>query len=164
MDVLQYYSPPIPWANFKQGQISDIVWQAFGEVVTLCHAYNHWRDEARDARHQPASSLYPESAYAKRKRRRDAETSVSINETRMYRCAFLAAELVLSMTAAAQHHKYAPDLALCEAMNLAIGHNVLDNRITGHERADWPVLALTGFDADVEMSASPIDVATRWRK
>lgn len=165
MDVLKYYTPQIDWERIQQGPLSDDVWSAFRDALQLCHAYKHWKDVARETRRsRPGpSSLYSESTYQRRKRRREWELQIKQDESHMYRAAFLAAEKLWAIAHMMEGRKDTPDWHFSLALMKAVGAETMTNTLTGHERANFDVLAFDEFNANAEVSSDPDAMASRWR-
>ena len=166
MDVLEYYTPQIDWERFQQGPISDDVWSAFRDALVLCHAYKHWKGVGRETRRSVPgpSPFYSESAYQRRKRRREGALHIEQNEKRMYRAAFLAAEKFGAIAGMVQGRMDKPDWNFSLALIKSVGAEVITHPLTGHERANFDVLAFDEFDANAEVSSDPDAMASHWRE
>ncbi len=165
MDVLAYYTPRIDWERFQRGPISDDVWSAFRDVLLLCHAYRHWKAVVTETRRSgpPPPPLYAESTYLRRKRRREWNLQIEQEETHMYRAAFLAAQKLWAIAGIVQGRKDMPDWHFSLALMKGVGE-AITNTSTGHERANFDVLAFDEFDANAEVSSDPDAMASRWRE
>lgn len=164
VDVLQYYDPPLEKAAFLQGPISDDVWSDFIGVVRLCHSYRHWSLAASShTRTRPTAPMYKESAYTKRKRQQEHRSEREGLENHKYRAAFLAASKLWDIATLVASRKDTADWHLSIGLMKAVGARHMMNNITGHERADFEVLAFNGFDASSEVSTDAESMASRWR-
>lgn len=164
MDVLRIYDPPLEYEKFNQGPISDDVWSSFIDIVRLCCAYEYWSQLARySARSRPPAPLYDESGYMRRKRRQEHRNETKRYEDHKFRAAFLAAEQLWQLVSLIQDRDGTPDWHLTEALFIAVGIQHLRNPITGHERAEFDVLALNEFDAATGVCSNAETTATRWR-
>lgn len=165
MDVLEYYDPLIDWRQFSQGGVSDDVWRAFCDAVRLCHSYRYWKEAAvQTRRSRPPVPFYDESKYMRRKRRQEWELGIKGHENHMYRAAFLAAEKLWKIADMVRDRKDSPDWHFSLALMHGVGAKAIMNTMTGHQRADFGVLAFDRFDADAEVSSDPAATARRWRE
>jgi hypothetical protein len=160
MDVLQYWSPTIDWNLFAQGAVSDPMWRAFKELVTLCHCVEHWHKDRRGLQMTRAPrSLYPESSHAKKKSLDERKRAIDVSDNRIHRAAHLANEKIIEMshlTSPGDPEGTAPDFRLCAAAVLSIGRSL------GHERARYKSVAFDSFDAATELSLEPDITANHW--
>jgi hypothetical protein len=63
LDILEFWQPAIDWERFKQGPVSDAVWDQFKQVVIWCHAFRHWTEDARAKRSSPPiCTIFPEES------------------------------------------------------------------------------------------------------
>src|ERR1700678_2795889 len=95
MDVLEYWHPQVDGSCFERGPLSEKVWERLQNIVLLCHAHRHWQHQANERRRSPIPRpLYGdrESAYARRKRKQEWQSSIDRCETHMYRAAYLVTE------------------------------------------------------------------------
>lgn len=81
----------------------------------------------------------------------------------MYRAAFLAAEQLWRIADMVQDREGSPDWNLSIALMQAVGARVILNKVSGHERANFEVLAFDRFDACAELDGTPEVIAARWR-
>jgi hypothetical protein len=158
MDVLEHWQPSIDWTKFKQGPVSDAVWSDFRDLVQLCHAYRHWKEETRTRQASPpVRPMYPESGYKRRKRREERRLEIRRAEDHMFRAAYLAADKLAMMSnwldRDSEHN--AADSKLYLALRFAIAP-------FPHERGRCSAAAFEAFDAASELSSPPQDSANRW--
>ena len=164
MDVLEYYLPRVDWDQFSQGPLSDDVWAEFQDLILLCHSHKHWEMAVREARREgPGRSMYKEIPYTLRKRRREWVLSIEHSNNHKYRAAFLAAGKICRIASMVQERQGSPDWQFSLALALAVGRHVILNDITGHETAEFGVLAFTAFDGDTEIGNSPENMSEAWR-
>jgi hypothetical protein len=160
--VLKFYTPDIDWSGFHQVNISDDVWADFRDVVLLCHAYVHWKHIlSENERFKPAAPLCMESKYMRRKRLDALRREIRSNKNHFNRTAFLAGEKLWSMVAMTSTREDSPDRYLSWALMKAVGAKHILNRMTGHERADFDVLAFETFNGN-DVSADIDALSTRW--
>ncbi len=164
MDVLEHWQPKLDWSLFHQGALSADVWASFSGLVTLCHAFKHWKELVRehDTHLSRPDPFYKESAYAKQKRIDQHKLQKSRLECHMYRAAFLAAGQIRKILELVQQRNSIPDFTLIAALIETVGPQVVANTVSGHESARFELIALNEFDATV-IYGDPIAVANRWR-
>jgi len=108
--------------------------------------------------------LYTESDYQRRKRHRESESHIKQDENHKYRAAFLAAEKIWAIAGMVQERENTPDWHFSLALIKGVGAKAISNTLTGHERANFDVLAFDEFDANAEVSSDPDGTASRWRE
>ncbi len=158
MDVLEYWHPVVDWTGFKQGAVSEAMWQYFYRVVQLCHAQVHWEKVAQGIRLKPPGpSIYPESKYQSKKRRDEWKREIAGAERHMHRAAFLASEEIAGMSyLLTKDDDNSADRRMYLALRIGVRH-LLD-----HAHARFKVAAFNSFDADTELAGDPEDIARRW--
>jgi hypothetical protein len=156
MDVLKYWVPTIDWSRFTQGAVSDGMWRAFTDLVTLCHCEQHWR-EVRDALRLTRSPrpLHRESPHMRQKRLDEWKRPITDYENRMHRAAYLAVEKVVGMSQTLADQG-TPDRNLYAAVAGSIDAS------HGQGRARYKSLALDAFDAKELSVYEPSVIAARW--
>jgi hypothetical protein len=159
MDVLKGV-PPINWSHFAQGPVSDPMWHAFKQLVTLCHCVEHWRT-VRDSHRltRAPKPLYPETPYMRKELQDEWKQPAIDSENRMHRAANLADEKVADMSRLVppgDQGGTTPDFKLCAAAVFSIGRSL------GRARARYKSLALDSFDAAAELSPEPDIIANQW--
>lgn len=164
MDVLEHYNPTLDMEAFVQGPVSNDVWSAFIDAVRLCHSFKYWSAAARlYARTGPPAPIYNESAYKRQKRRREHLLETKGIENKKYRAAYLAGSKLWVIDTIAESRKGSPDWVLSRGLITAVGERHMADTMTGHERAEFDVIAFNGFDAGFELTTDVEAMARRWR-
>jgi hypothetical protein len=107
MDTHASWSPSIDWTRFAQGTVSDAMWHAFLDLVSLCHCVEHWRQEAHEAE---IKYLQGNIRYG---------LSISDSKDKMRDAADLADKKIAEMTHAATTEGN-PDFILCTAVVVSV--------------------------------------------
>jgi hypothetical protein len=97
----------------------------------------------------------------RRKRKQEWQRQNEGHENLKMRAAFLAAEKLWAIAHMVQGRADTPDWHLSLALIKAVPS--IMNTITGHERAEFGVLASEQFDASSEVGTDPDAMARRWR-
>jgi hypothetical protein len=140
MNVSKSWSPSIDWSRFAQGTVSHSMWQAFKDLVTLCHRVEYWRDAAYSLRMTTQPDQW--------------QQLITEYENKMHRDAHLANEKVAEMSHLMTQAD--PDQKLYLAAALSI------SRSLGHERAHYRSVAFDAFDAAELSDPDPHIIARRW--
>ena len=77
--------------------------------------------------------------------------------------AFLAAEKLWAIADMMKGRRDTPEWHLSLALMKGVGAKAIRDTVTGHERANFDVLAFDEFDADAEVSSDSDTMASRWR-
>jgi hypothetical protein len=156
MDTPASWSPLIDWTRFAQGTLSDPMWHAFLDLVSLCHCVEHWREAARSLRMtRPAKTLfYQESSY--KKLVEEWKHGITDCESKRHGAAHLADDKVREMPRIASTDEGDPDWKLCAATALSMGISL------GRARTRYKSLALDAFDAAQLTNSDPIALANFW--
>ena len=99
----------------------------------------------------------------RRKRRHEHRYETKGLENHKYRAAFLAAGKLWDIVGMVEKRKASPDWHLSLGLMKAVGARHMMNTMTGHERAEFDVLAFDGFDAGSEVTTDSDAMARRWR-
>ena len=161
MDVLQYHRPDVDWQKFKRSPLSEDVWGAFRDAVLLCHAFKYWGEAERQGRStRPRAALRREQVHcAGRGSRSGSSRTRGTRTTRSgqrssRRRAWAIAHMVQDRSGTPDWHF---SLALIKAVPSIM------NTVTGHERAEFGVLAFEEFDAASEVGTNSDAMVRRWR-
>ena len=156
MDTPAFWSPSIDWTRFAQGTVSDPMWYAFLDLVSLCHCAEHWREAARSLRMtRPAKPIfYQESSY--KKLINEWRQGITDCENKRHRAAHLADDKVREISRIAPTDEDGPDWHLCAATALSMGISL------GRAQTRYKSLALDAFDAAQLTGSDPIAIASLW--
>jgi hypothetical protein len=160
MDVLQYWTPQIDWGQFIQGPVSDRMWEAFREVVQLCHAQQHWEAAAYKMKLTPlpVNPFGEETKHQKRKRGQERKQDIERAEGHMYRAQHLADEKIAQMShMLTKGDQGTPDWKLYFALRHAVAPR------PNYVGARFDVAAFKSFDADAELTSDVEDIIDRWK-
>ena len=156
LDILEFWEPEIEWARFKQGSVSDAVWNRLRRVVILCHAFRHWDQDAGAKRSSPPRHLiFPEESSQDFKgRQAQWKRDIEQSETYKHRAKHLASDEVAKLAflgTNAEGTKGTPDWKLWYASRLMVAANPAAG-------------AFDSFDADKELKDEVDVIASRWLK
>jgi hypothetical protein len=159
-DVLLDWHPNIDWSAFKQGAVSERMWDHFCRLIRLCHAHAHWQQVTQAKKMKPLSeALYGrESRYQRDKRRHERKRDIEGAERHMHRAGFLAAEQITGMSyLLTKDDEGKPDWNMYWALRLAVKHQ------PNHTQARFNVVtSFKAFDAAAELKDDPMEIAQRW--
>jgi hypothetical protein len=156
MDTPASWSPSIDWTRFAQDTVSDPMWHAFLELVSLCHCVEHWREASRSIRMtRPARPVfYQESSH--KKLVDEWKQGITDCENKMHRAAHLADNKVREMSRIAPTDEGNPDWKLCAATALSMGISL------GRAQTRYKSLALDTFYAALLTNSDPSVIASFW--
>jgi len=158
------YTPKIDWKLFRQGPISDDVWELFRKVVLYAHIQKHWKTSISPGRHSRLRGFAGEleSVHIRKKCSPAHPSEPREEDMYVHAAAFQQAQFLWNIAAVVQYRAQSADWRFGTALFLAVGLEIFD-RIGGHERADMAVLAFNKFDGDLELTSDPATMAARWR-
>jgi hypothetical protein len=156
MNAPTSWSPSIDWNRFAQGTVSDPMWHAFLDLVSLCHCVEHWREAAHSLRTtRPAKPpFYQESSY--KKLINEWKQGITDCDSKRHCAAHLADDKVREMSRIAPTDEGDPDWHLCAATALSMGISL------GRARTRYKSLALDAFDAAQLTGSAPGAIAILW--
>jgi hypothetical protein len=156
-DILEFWNPRIDWSNFRQGPVSDTVWEHFKWVMVWCHVFRHWDADVEERRRSPPRrTIFPEESDRDfRKRKEQWQRDNARCERYKYRALYHANTKIAEMShldAVAKWTPDAPDQKLWSALRTVM--------LNGKPAA----CAFESFDAEQELKDGAEAVASRWLK
>lgn len=145
MDVLEYWKPEIDWIAFKQGTISDAIWESFRELVQLCHAFRYWQQSEKSLRGVPRSR----DKLIMQDNRKMLENATN----NKLRAAYLASDRMAKIS---NELSSKLDGSLYMRLRIAVDYR------QPYERRLWDVLAFDSFDAEQELRKPAEEVVDSW--